>query len=97
MKLLLSLMLLTGSAQAYSLHYKVAKPDAAAITARLESSTGLTFEAKCGTCTVNGHITTISGSVEVVVYQTKGVRYLATKSVSADLKKKIGKAVLNLK
>lgn len=100
MKLFILVLLAHGlgqcaPARAYTLRYRVSKPDAAAILQRVEAATGLDFAAKCSTCTVHGHINTGGGEVIVEVYQTKvSPRTIATPKVSAALKKAIGKAVL---
>lgn len=95
MKLFLAL-LLSSQGAAYTLTYKVQKPDAQAILDRVELATGMDFAAKCSSCTVHGHISTGGGKVVVEVYQAKAgnPRVIPTYSVTAALRTKIGNAVL---
>lgn len=108
MNTLALLFLIPLNAEAYTLRYKVAKPDGLAIVARLEAATGLNFQGKCktpgaaGACleldVIHGHVSTGPGLVEVVVYdrQRKDVPRARAAAVTADIKKKISKAVLGL-
>lgn len=87
---------ISSTAHAYRLTYKVKKPNFSAILARVEAQTGLVFEKKCSSCTVNGHITADGTSVIVDVYQVKAAASAVPVKVTTELKKKIGAAVLGL-
>ncbi len=94
--LAVAVALAAASAQAYTLRYKVAEPNAKLILTRLEAGTGLRFSVKCDTCTVNGQLMTGGGEVIVEVYQVKGKNehYVPVPTITAALRAKINAAVL---
>lgn len=102
----LAVLLIPGPAAAYTLRYKVKEaPPADELSQKLWAATGLYFGGfKCllsdGTtpCNRHGHLISGAGTVVVEVYQTKAKEIPLSKpvTVTAELKKKIGRVVLGL-
>lgn len=98
MKIIAIILSLAAPAAAWQASYRVGKnPDIAAVIARVEASTGLDFQAKCASCTVNGHVSIDPDRpewVQVVVYQGTSKGRFKCWTVTPALKKKVGQAVL---
>lgn len=105
MRTLALLFIVVSQANAYTLRYRVAKPDPEAILQRAEMNCGgLRLAANCphpkagevAACAVNGYLMTGGGAVLVALYTrtNKADPRITPVTVDAALKNCVGQAVL---